>query len=93
MLSFIFWTLGGIIVGAIIGGIIGDFLGDVAVFVYDLLDLIPIPTVWTHLIAILGSCALVWYLCDDRLWFGVLVAWWAFYITCVKYGHEASGGW
>lgn len=92
MISFILWTIGGFIIGAIIGGVLGNIFGEVVSFIDDLIGLIPISRFLTRLIIIPGTCALVYFLCDETYWFGIIVAWWAFYLYCIHYAEEAGGG-
>lgn len=90
-LSNLLWFAGCIIVGAIIGGILGDIAGEIVCFVDDIICLIPIPKILSRIIVIVGSSVLVYIFCEGW-WFCGLIAWWGFYISCIRYGQEAAGG-
>lgn len=90
-LSSILWFAGCFIVGAIIGGILGDFVGEIVCFVDDIICLLPIPKIFSRIIFIVGSSVLVYLFCDEG-WFWGLAAWWGFYIYCVHYAQEVTGG-
>lgn len=91
MISGILWFIGSFIVGAIIGGILGDIAGEIVCFVDDIICLIPIPKILSRIIVIVGSSVLVYIFCEGW-WFWGLIAWWGFYIRCIRYAQEAAGG-
>jgi hypothetical protein len=92
MLSGILWFISCSLVGWIIGGILGDFLGGVVCFIDDILKEIPIPIELTRLVVIVGSGLAVFFFVESSIWFWLLVGWWAFYLRCVHYADEVSGG-
>ena len=91
MLSGILWFLGSCLVGWFIGGILGGFFGSIVAEIEGILDNLPIPRQLTRWVLIIVSGLLVWFLVEDRFWFWILVAWWAFYLHCAHYGDEVSG--
>lgn len=91
LLSSILWFIGSFLVGWFIGSILGGFLGGIVDFIESILEAIPIPKIFTRLLIIVGSGLLVLFLAEDRFWFWILVAWWAFYLHVAHYGDEVGG--
>lgn len=83
--------LGSFLVGWLIGGVIGGFLGGIVGDIECALDELPIPRQLTRWVIIIISGLLVWFFVEDRFWFWILVAWWAFYLHCAHYCDEVTG--
>lgn len=86
MLTFILWSILGIAICGTIGVALGNILSPIAIFIDELLELIPIPVFLSRLVLAIGTSWLVYAFCESRFWFGLIVGWW---VLCFIW---ASGG-
>jgi len=87
---FILWMIFACVVAAIIGGLFGTIFGKIAVAIDELFELIPIPVQITRIVMAFGTSYLVYHFCEKRLYFGLTVAWWLFFLFCTFGGDEAD---
>lgn len=91
MISFILWTLLGCLIGGVVGSALGNLISPVGIFIFEILEAIPIPVFLSRLILSVGTSALVYFLCESRFWFGLIVIWWILCFIWTNGGDEVKG--